>query len=81
MPAAWTAAGITFLGASDSTGTFLSIEDAAGVEIGIVADASKFIRIIAGEGPEYVGWLQIRSGDLGTPVNQVAERALILYLK
>ena len=79
--AAWTAAGITFLGASSDTGTFLSVEDAAGVEVSIVAEAVKMIRINAGEGPGYVGWLQIRSGDLGTPVNQAAERVLILYLK
>ena len=85
MPAAWTAASLTFAGApsneqSGEAGTFVPIYDDAGTEYTVSADTSRVLQIdpvkLAG-----VRWLKVRSGTSGTPVNQDAARTLYLILR
>ena len=73
MPAAWTAANLTFRGSSGST-TPVDLYD-GGTEVAVTAAASRYIII---EAAVFFGvrTLQIRSGTAGTPVNQGAARTL-----
>lgn len=76
MPAAWTAANLTFQVSHDGT-TYQNFQDAAGTEIVAVAAASVFIAL----DPTIwfgVRFLKARSGTAGIPVNQGAERLLQL---
>jgi hypothetical protein len=81
MPAAWTAANLTFQGSVDGT-TFFDMYDEAGAEISITAAASRYIGCDALalelSGVEY---LKVRSGTTGTPVNQAAAREVLLALE
>ena len=82
MPAAWTAAGLTFQAASESEGTFNDVYDDAGTELSIAADASRVVvnkdLMQKLKGLQYV---KIRSGTTGTPVVQIDERTLTLVMK
>lgn len=82
MPAAWTAANLTFQAASASGGTFQNVFDDAGTEITVTAAAARMIGLDAVL-PELAAlrFLKIRSGTSGVPVNQGAERILTLVLK
>lgn len=78
MPAAWTAANLTFQGSNDNS-TFNDIYDSAGNELTATAAASRCITDI----PELTPfrYIKIRSGTNGTPVNQGAERSIVIILK
>lgn len=78
MPAAWTAASLTFQGSIDGT-TFYDVYDIAGNELVVTAAASRIIVDI----PELstLRYLKVRSGTTGTPVNQGAERTLTIICK
>ena len=79
MPAAWTAANLTFQAASASAGTFKNVYDAAGNQLTVTADASRVLTDIPELAP--LRFIKIRSGTSGTPVNQGAERTITLILK
>lgn len=49
MPAAWTAADITFVGATTSTGTFQAVVDSDGTTVTVSAAASKFVVLTQAE--------------------------------
>lgn len=72
MPAAWTAANITFDGSSDGA-NFFSVENVDGTEFTVTAEASRIIILdptkLAG-----LAYLKVRSGPVGAPVNQGAAR-------
>lgn len=77
MPAAWTAAGLSFQGSYDGA-TYYDVRTET-AEVTGAAAASQYI----GFDPTWflgVNFLIVRSGTSGTPVNQGAERALILML-
>jgi hypothetical protein len=79
MPAAWTAAGLTFQHSIDGT-NFFDLYDAAGAGIAMTVVASHYVA------PSFLAWqgviyLKVRSGTSGTPVNQGAERILKLVCK
>jgi hypothetical protein len=80
MPAAWTAANLTFDGAVSGSAAIQPVYDELGVEVLVIAAASIFINIppskLAG-----VRYLRVRSGTAGVPVNQQAARDLILVLR
>lgn len=82
MPAAWTAANLTFQASSVTGGTFANVHDDAGVEVAVTAAASRVIGLDATL-PDLtaIRFLKIRSGTSGVPVNQGAERTLTLILK
>ena len=75
MPAAWTAAGITFK-AGYTTGT-ADVFGSDGNEVALVVVAVHYVPIPTGllHGANYI---KIRSGTAATPVAQAAERTLTL---
>ena len=78
MPAAWTAASLTFQASSDGA-TYGDLYDKDGVEYTVSAAASREIIIPL---VDFLGvaYLKVRSGTSGTPVNQGAARTLKLVL-
>lgn len=82
MPAAWTAANLTFQAASAAGGTFKNVHDDAGTEVLVTAAADRIIGLDAIL-PELaaIRFLKIRSGTAAIPVNQAAAMTLTLILK
>ncbi len=79
-PAAWTSANFTFqvgIGSNIDSLTFANLFDAGGTEYVVTAAASETIIVPFAD---FVGirYLKIRSGTNGTPVNQAADRILLL---
>jgi hypothetical protein len=83
MPAAWTAANLTFQVAPTSGGTFYDAYDDGGTEINVTAAAQRYIGLLSDDALSLSAarFLKIRSGTTGTPVNQAAARTLTLVLK
>ena len=83
MPAAWTAASITFEAATASGGTFNDVHDQGGTELTFTVAASQHIVLDADALENFAGIdvLKVRSGTSGTPVNQAAERVVTLVLR
>ena len=78
MPTAWTAGNLTFQVSDDGT-DFYDLYDSDGSEVVVTAGGAS--RVIQLTNPaRYLGlrWLKVRSGTTGTPVNQGAERTLVL---
>jgi hypothetical protein len=75
MPAAWTAASISFEGSLDGV-TFAPVYDDAGDEIAVAASTSRIVVLDA----RLIGirYLKVRSGLVGAAVNQGAARSLII---
>lgn len=83
MPAAWTAAGLSFQAAEKPTadsGTYGNVFDSSGVELTIPASASQYLAL---DPAKMCGlrFMKIRSGTSGTPVAQGADRILILIAR
>jgi hypothetical protein len=78
MPSAWTAADLTFEASTDD-GTYDDVYDGA-LEYSVSAAASRFIRIAPSDLVS-AQYLKVRSGTSGTPVNQLAERAITLIAR
>jgi len=76
MPAAWTAAVLTFQ-TSDDNVTYRNLYDASGTEYSV---ANAVSRAIVMPVSEFAGvkYLKVRSGTAGVPVNQGADRILTL---
>lgn len=82
MPAAWTAAGLTFQACSTKDGTFVDLYDDGGTEVSANAAASRAVAIDAAAGSlSAIRYLKVRSGTSAAPVVQAAERTLVLILK
>ncbi len=79
MPAAWTAAALTFQVSSDGV-TFRDFYDQSGNEYSISAAAALINRAILMTINGWIGvqYLKIRSGTSSAPVNQAAQRDLTL---
>lgn len=75
MPAAWTAANLTFSVSVDGI-TYNNLVDDGGAEVTVTAAASQFI--VMSNPPKWFGirWLKVRSGTSATPVNQGADRII-----
>jgi hypothetical protein len=78
MPAAWTAANLTFQASTDGV-TYNNLFDSSGGEYTVTAAANAAIIVPLAD---FIGirFLKIRSGTSGTPVNQAADRTLQLVL-
>ncbi len=78
MPAAWTAAALTFQAAAGSGGTYVDMYD-GGAEKSETVGASQYIVL---DPTKFLGvpFLKVRSGTTGTPVNQGADRSLVLMV-
>ena len=77
MPAAWTAAGLSFQGTVDGV-NFFNVFDNAGNEVVVNAAANEQISIDRFEGAV---WIKIRSGTNAAPVNQAVAAALTLLVR
>lgn len=77
MPAAWTAAVLTFQGSTDGV-NFNDLYDFTGTEVSVTVAAGEKVLIDHMDGNAY---LKIRSGTGGTPVAQGAARNLIAIVK
>ncbi|HVB67971.1 MAG TPA: hypothetical protein VNE67_08970 [Acetobacteraceae bacterium] len=69
MPAAWTAAALTFQASADGGTTWLEVYSSSGTEVSLTAAAGQFIAI------DPATWrgindLKVRSGTAGVPVVQ-----------
>lgn len=75
MPAAWTAANITFQVQGAPGAAFAELSDAAGAAISLAVTTDEALPV-----PQLAGWyaFKIRSGTVGVPVNQGADRTLIV---
>ena len=80
MPAAWTAANLTFSVSIDGV-NFLNLHDQSGVETSIPVAASRHIGGLDVLAYGSFSYLRIRSGTAGVPVNQAADRVLTLMLR
>ena len=80
MPAAWTAAGITFLGSHGVTGTMRSIWARDGTEFLVTAPLINEFRQILPTELMLARRLQIQSGTTAVQVNQGAERTITVVL-
>ena len=77
MPASWTAANLTFQGSVDGI-TYNNLYDDTGTEVTITAAASQYIVLSSPAKILGLRWIKVRSGTNGTPVNQGADRALVI---
>lgn len=80
MPAAWTAANLTYQMSHDSGVTWINMYDVNGSELTATAGTSRFIAIDPANFAA-VPMIKIRSGTAATPVNQGADRAVQLILR
>lgn len=79
MPAAWTAAVLTFQVSQDGT-TWRDLYDEFGSEVALVVAAGREIALPATRLAPY-GWVRLRSGTGAVPANQGAERAFTLITR
>lgn len=82
MPAAWTAAGLTFQGSYDGT-TFYNVYDDAGNELTLTTAAQRYLVFDGDVARNLRGirHIKVRSGTSGAAVNQGAERVLRLVAR
>ena len=78
MPAAWTAADLTFQVSDDGGTTFRNLWMEWGFELWAIAAASLSIETSVFLRLERIDQIKIRSGTSGAPVNQIAERLILL---
>lgn len=78
MPATWTAANLTFQVSYDGGATYVNLTD-EGTEYAVEAAASQGIALDANV---FLGatHMKVRSGTVGTPVNQAAARTLSIVM-
>jgi hypothetical protein len=81
MPAAWTAADITFQGSVDGGTTFNNIYTQGGTEYKITSPAASEYIIIPPDDLVGINAIKIRSGTSGVPVNQGAARNILVVIK
>lgn len=79
MPAAWTAAGLTFQASDDGTNWF-NLHDGAGTEVSLTVAASRYVRLAPLDWSR-IRYLKVRSGTSGAPVNQGADRIVTLLTR
>jgi hypothetical protein len=79
LPAAWTAADLTFQGSMDGV-IFRDIYDADGTEVTVQADVSRHVLIDPADFASCL-YLKVRSGNVAVPVNQGAARTIDLMVR
>lgn len=79
MPAAWTAAGLTFQASEDGS-SFDNLYDGGGTEKSLTVAASRYV-LLPPDDWVSVRYLKVRSGTSGVPVNQTGGATLILVVR
>lgn len=79
MPAAWTAADLTFQASNDDS-AFANLYNASGTEITVPVGASRWVAI---DPTDFAGvaFLKVRSGTSGAAVNQGADRVITFVVR
>jgi hypothetical protein len=77
MPAGWDAAAITLLGSVDNT-NFFPVHDAGGTEISYTVAANRIVDLSTTARRDCLRFFKLRSGNTGAPVNQTADRAILV---
>ena len=80
MPAAWTAANLTFQMSPDGGTTWVNMYDTNGTELTATAAVSRFIAFDPTNFAS-IQSIKVRSGTSGTPVNQGQDSTLQLILR
>jgi len=78
MPAAWTAAPVTFQGSTNGT-TFQDLYD-LGTELSVPVDASRYVQV-DGNKFDSLRAIRVRSGPSAAPVVQAASRIITLVVR
>lgn len=80
MPSAWTNANLTLQAIAEPGGTYQDVYDDGGTEYSLTVDASQFVALEqdARERFRAAYGVKLRSGTGGTPVNQAADREIVL---
>jgi hypothetical protein len=81
MPAAWTAATLTFQVSDDSGTTWSELRNTAGVAVTVAAAAAAIRLEVDTTAFKSTAFLKVRSGTSATPVNQAADRVLTLVTR
>lgn len=76
MPAAWTAAGLSFAVCETEAGTYVPLVDSLGAEVTLTVAAGQAIALPIGAVRGW-NWIKLRSGTSAAAVNQGADRALV----
>lgn len=79
MPSTWVTANLTLQGSLDGV-NFANVYDKSGNEVVLTAAASRLIQLNSSEFVHGYVKLKIRSGTAASPVNQTADRSLLLQL-
>lgn len=79
MPAAWTAAGLSFSVSSDDS-AFANLYNTSG-EYTLSVDASRAVALSEPNELSAFQFIKVRSGTAGTPVNQGADRIVKIICK
>jgi hypothetical protein len=79
MPAAWTAANLTFQ-ASEDGAAYANLYDENGNEVTVTAAAARYIRLAPADWCA-APFLKVRSGAAASAVNQAAARTLTLITR
>lgn len=80
MPAAWTAANVTFQVSSDNGVSWQNMYDASGNEMSVTVGVSRFVALDPALFAA-VSMIKVRSGTSGAPVNQGQDSAITLVLR
>lgn len=80
VPSGWTAANLSFQASVDGT-TFFNLYDNEGAEITAVVPVTTGCFLAWAPNVKAPIYLKIRSGTLGTPLNQGADRTLIAVIR
>ena len=79
MPAAWTAASLTFQATPDDA-NFSELYEGAGNAVSIIAAAGQFVQIDPAKWRGITG-IKVRSGTSGSPVNQSVQAVITLVTR
>jgi hypothetical protein len=84
IPATWTAASITFAASADSQGTYGPVYDDTGAEVTLASANVVASRMIALKSLRDVmaplRYIKLRSGTSAVPVNQAADRGIVVLM-
>jgi len=80
MPAAWTAANLTFQASGVAAASAANMYDSSGVEYTVTVSTSRYVPVSP---VDFIGvkFLVVRSGTGGTPVAQGADRTINLICR
>lgn len=83
MPADWDTAAITFSSRPDPDGISQSVTDSGGTEVSVTAAADQYLVMVDADrvAVEGLAFTKVRSGTLSSPVNQTADRDVVLVVE